>query len=888
MKEQTDIKCLCELMEDPVGIDTKMPRFSWGTFGICEKQKGYRIVVSDSAELIAPVWDSGYVESEESNLIAYDGESLKSGTRYYYYVEIFGERSQYKSPVFTFFTAILEEREWDACWIGGAGVKDHSFLFRWPFYVKDDVKTAAAFVASPNYYQLTLDGENVRDTKLNNAFTEYGKTLLYETYPFDVEKGEHVLSVEMGNGWYAMELGERGAAKGEHVLAMQIRMEYQDGTVEWLTGNCDDCFCSSQAPSVFNSVYRGETYDARLIQHGFDTTEFTMDEEKGWTKAFWQDSPGGTVRAQMMEPIRIVEELSPVTIWQCGDGSYTADFGQNFAGWVRLSIQGRNGQEITLRYAELVNEDHTINDSSLNGLKVVDRFILEGSKTEVFEPKFTYHGFRYVQIEGLEAPLSKENLTGCVVHSSVKRISAFETDNALLNQFYRCMLWTERSNLYGIPTDCPQRGERVGWLNDMTVRNECALYNYRLPMLYRKWTGDIRDTQGRVTGAISDTAPFFRMGQKPADPVSSSFLLVPWNVYCFYGDKKILEENYESCKRWVSYLDRHSEDHIVRYSPMGDWASPSKWCVSGSLGAGAVSAVTPTVFMATGYQYYNYILLGKMARVLGKQEDAALFKERSEKIKEAFLARFYQEEEGYFWKNSQTCNAFPLYLGMIDGEEKASVLEHLRRDVAQTNEFHLTTGNLGSKYVLEVLFLNGLVEEAYALLTQTTYPSWGYMFENGATTMWERWEKVDSYHGKSRMASHNHAMSGAVAVCFHKYLAGLRVDEEQPGFKNIVIRPLIPKELHHVKGSIETVYGEGSCEWQVTKGKLEIVVYVPFNCTADLYLPLIWENDVTVSSSGQECLKESFTEMKLSEGRFLYRKITAGTWRFELKGNGEE
>lgn len=886
MKKQADIRCLCELMENPVGIDLAAPRFSWGSDTIYEKQKGYRIVVSDSEEFALPVWDSGYVESEESNLIGYGGKELKSGTRYYYYIEIFCEKQQYISPVFTFFTAILEERNWDECFIGGAGAK-HSFLIRWPFLIRDEVKTAAAFVASPNYYQLTFDGAAVRDTKLNNAFTEYTQTLLYETYPLQAGKGEHVLGIEMGNGWYAMELGERGVAKGEHILAIQIRVEYVDGTVEWLTSGCDNCYCSSFAPAVQNSIYCGETYDARLAQPGFDTAEFIMSKERRWEKAFWQDPPGGKIRAQMMEPIRIAEELSPKEIWQCGDGSYTVDFGQNFAGWIRLTAWGRAGQEITIKYAELINEDHTINDSSLNGLHVTDKFILKGQGTEAFEPKFTYHGFRYVQIEGLEAGLLKEHITGCVVHSSVKKISGFETDHALLNRFYRCMMWTERSNLYGIPTDCPQRSERVGWLNDMTVRNECALYNYRLPMLYRKWTGDIRDTQGKVTGAISDTAPFFRMGQKPADPVSSSFLLVPWNVYCFYGDKRILEENYDSCKRWAAYLDRHSDGYIVRYSPMGDWASPSKWCDRGSIGAGAVSAITPTVFMAAGYQYYNYILLEKMACVLGKRDDAGTFKEKAERVKEAFFNRFYQESEGYFCKNSQACNAFPLYLGMLEGKEKAAVLEHLRKDVAETNRYHLTTGNLGSKYVLEVLFQNGLVEEAYSLLTQTTYPSWGYMLENGATTLWERWEKVDSYHGKSRMASHNHAMSGAVAVCFHKYLAGLRIDEEKPGFQNMIVRPLIPKELHYVKGSIETVFGKASCQWKTTEDMLEISVSVPFNTTADLYLPVIWEGNIVVSSNGQECSNGMFSEVQLPEGRFLHRKITAGSWRFELKGNGE-
>lgn len=889
MNSQTEILCLFELMENPVGIDCVAPRFSWGSNVIRGTQQGYRIVVCDSECFCSPVWDSGYVASEESNLVYYDGQKLKSGTKYYYYVEVFCENRQYRSSVFTFFTGILEDRtrEWEESWIGGAGIRNHSYLIRFPFQVKKDIKTAAVFVASPNYYQLTLDGNAVRDTRLNNACTDYTKTILYETYPLKLSEGEHVLGMEIGNGWFAMELGERGIAKNEHLIAFQIRIEYLDGEVEWLLGNCDNCFCSALAPSVRNSIYHGETYDARLAQPGFDTADFIMRTDKDWKKVFWQDSPGGDVRAQMMEPIRVMEEREPVFIWQCADGSFTVDFGQNFAGWVRLCVCGHIGQKITMRFAELINEDHTINDSSLNGLHATDTFILKGNGTEVFEPRFTYHGFRYVQIEGMETKPEKKDVIGCVVHSSVKQISSFQTDNELLNRFYQCMLWTERSNLYGLPTDCPQRAERVGWLNDMTVRNECALYNYRLPMLYRKWMGDIRDTQGKTTGAISDTAPFLRMGQKPADPVSSSFLLVPWNVYCFYGDTKILEENYDSCRRWAEYLERHSEGGIVRYSPMGDWASPSQWCDHSSIGSGAVSAITPTVFMATGYQYYNYRLLEKMAHVLEKEEDRICFERKAEKIKEAFLTRYFNKENGYFCENSQACNAFPIYLGMLDGKEKADVLRNLKEDI-EKKEYHLTTGNLGSKYVLEVLFQNGFVQEAYSLLTQETYPSWGYMLKNGATTLWERWEKVEDYRGISRMASHNHPMSGAAAVCFHKYLAGLRVDERRPGFQNAIVRPLIPKGLNSAEGSIETIYGKLLCAWHVAEEKLDMTVQIPFNCTADVYLPVIWENETSVWCNGQKGVMKEYQEEFLPEGKFLHRKMKGGIWKFEMQKVWEE
>lgn len=885
MEESRKVLCLCELMDEPAGIDCQTPRFSWGVNGTYGMQKAYRIRVALDKAFGACVWDSGYIESTNNNLIQYGGLPLESGTRYYYQIEIFCQNECLESSIETFVTGILDEerKNWDLCWVGGAGVRNHSYLIRWPFLTKKKVEEAAVFVASPNYYQLYLDGKPCGDTRLNNARTEYAKTLLYATYPMELAEGRHVLGIEIGNGWYAMEKAERGIARGEHLIAVKIRMKYADGSEEWIESSHENCFISACAPDVKNSIYNGETIDARKNQTGYSLPDFIMEKDKGWSKAFWQDPPGGQVKSQMMEPIRIMEERLPQSIHPCKDGSFVVDFGQNFAGWLRLTARGPAETVITMRFAELINEDGTINDCSMNGLHVTDTFILGGIGDETFEPKFTYHGFRYVQIYGLLDPPKPEDLVGCVAYSSVKRISGFHSGSELLNRFYQAMLWTEKSNLYGMPTDCPQRAERVGWLNDMTVRSECALYNYRLPMLYRKWAGDIRDTQGSVTGAISDTAPFCRMGQKPADPVSTSFLLVPWNTYCFYGDRKILEENYKACQRWAEYLDRHSKDGLVEYGPMGDWASPLKWCDSGSIGAGAVSKITPTVFMSSGYQYYNYKLLEKMAAALSETEDEKCFGEKAEIVKKAFLKKYYHEKEGYFCENSQACNAFPLYLGMLEGEEAQKVLGHLLQDIMETNHCHLTTGNLCSRYVVETLFLYGHATEAFALLTQTSYPSWGYMLENGATTLWERWEKVEDYKGVSRMASYNHAMTGAVCVCFHKYLAGIRPDGNAPGFRNAVVRPLIPKGLRYVKGTVETVSGTFSCEWRFLEEKtLYVCVQVPFNCTADIYLPVDWGNGEEMQVKCKGHADKKFEEVCLQEGKFLKNRVSSGRWEYKI------
>ncbi len=384
---------------------------------------------------------------------------------------------------------------------------------------------------------------------------------------------------------------------------------------------------------------------------------------------------------------------------------------------------------------------------------------------------------------------------------------------------------------------CPQRDERLGWLNDMTVRNEGALYNYRLPQLYEKWLQDIRDAQGEKTGAITDTAPFVRFGLRPADPVSTSFLLIPWNTYLHYGNKKIIVQNYEAMKLWVNYLKRNSDNYIVRYSQMGDWAAPISGTDLKSIGSGAVSTITPTILMGTGYFYYDCVLMSKMAHILGNKEDEIFYLREAENIKEAFQARFYNKDKKFYANNSQAGNTFPLYLGLVPEQDKSEVLQRIKDDIVK-NKMHLTTGNLCSRYVIEVLFQNGEEDLAYELLTQTEYPSWGYMIENGATTIWERWEKVDAPGPLDRMASHNHPMNGAVGVCFHKYLAGINPNEAETGFGHIVIKPVIPSKLQFVDCELESIRGIIRSGWKKSKNDITFYYEIPFNSTATIYLPI--------------------------------------------------
>lgn len=844
-KREYYLKTFCEYMKEPRGIERSCPHFSW-SLDINEinlKQKAYQVIVGKDEKMQEIVWNSGLVHSEQMTNIYYNGNTFSSGTVYYYQITLYDQNdNKYISDISNFTTGILEKNNWDDKWIGAPTISVHTFRFRHSYTVKKKIKHAAAFIASPCYYVTTLNGIKCTDAVLEGTRTDFDKTILYRTYYLNdlIRLGENIIGIEVGNGWNGLVLGEKRVGIAEHLFAFQMRVEYCDGEVEWVTSNNEDWFFTEKGPIIYNSIYNGEVYDARREIDFWDSPEYgTQDTNTKWHHAFEMEPPAGSIKAQLLEPIRIVQYLSPKEIYSLNDGSYTIDFGQNYAGWMRITIQEKSGQEITLKYAELINEDKSINPHSLNGAKATDVYIARDNRQVTYEPRFTYHGFRYVQVSGLTNAPRREDVQGCVIHSDVERIGDFECDNKLINQLYRNIIWTERSNLYGIPTDCPQRDERLGWLNDMTVRNECALYNYKLVQLYRKWMGDVKDTQGRVTGAISDTAPYFKMGQRPADPVSSSFLLVAWNVYCHYRDIKIIEDNYDALKKWTAYLLRQSDEYIVRFSHMGDWAAPMKGSDANSIGAGAVSTITPTQLMATGYLFYNLIIMSKMAKVIGKKEDEGYYTIEATNAKNAFNEMYFNKHQHYYAENSQASNTLPLYLDMVDEQERGQVLNNLIDDIVNSNDYHTTTGNLCSRYIIEVLFQNKHADLAYRLLTQTSYPSWGYMIENGATTVWERWENIQSSGPGGGMASHNHPMNGAVGVCFHKYLAGIQVDEENPGFKNIIFAPVIPSELGSVSGMIETIVGRVSSSWEKTKDNFSLTVEVPFNCTGEVKIPLI-------------------------------------------------
>ncbi len=889
---------LCEYKINPIGIDTCKPRFSWrvNTEIRGQSQSAYQILVSSTLEDIkndkGDMLDTGKVESSQNTNVEYSGKRLESGKCYYWKVRIwdrYGNISPY-SEIASFEMGLLSLEDWEGEWLTSPSVQlGRSPLFRKEFIVDKPVKKARAYISGLGYYELRVNGKKVGDYVLDPGWTVYKKRVFYTTYRIEdfLNEGINVIGIILGNGWWGNSY--QGFRNRPQVI-LQINIEYVDGDTVRVITSKDSGWLVSDGPILENNIYHGEVYDARLEKLGWDTPEYSKKNREelntDWKDPLLADLPGGVMVSQIIEPIKVVREIKPVGVNNPKPNIYVYDLGQNIAGWVRIKVDGQWGDEVKIKYAEILYDDGTVNQENLVGARATDVYILRGDGVETYEPRFTYHGFRYIQIELSSSSMAVEDVVGRVVRSSVECIGDFSCSNELLNQIHRNVVWTESNNLHSVPTDCPQRSERMGWLNDMTVRCEEALYNFNLANFYFKWLKDIKDEQGEETGAITDTAPYV-YGNRPADPVSC-YLVVAYSVYTHYDDKRILEEYYESMKKWVNYLVRQSRDYILSYSYFGDWASPIGYSITESIGSGAVSSITPGELISTGYLYYNVKLLSKIAHILQRYSDEKDYKELGEKIKEAFNSKFLDCDRNQYATGSQASNIFPLFLDVVPEENKKQIINNIIRDVLEVHKGHLSTGNQCTKYLLEVLTALGFVDVAYTIATQTTYPSWGYMIKHGATTIWERWEIMTG----SGMNSYDHPMNGAIGAWFYKCLAGIIPTEDNPGFGKFIIKPSIPKDLKWVRCSLKTIKGTIVSNWERKDDAFLLEIQVPFNTMAKVYIPKLQFRDKNLKI--EEGTKKIFEDHQLltrenwimdckEENEYIILTVGSGSYLFTVR-----
>ena len=793
-----------EYQVNPIGIDVS-PRLSWRVQSNERgfSQTAYQVIVASSLNKLnvdsADVWNSGKTVSSQSlGISIYNNKVLQSRQRYYWKVRVWKnarEVSDWSFPAF-FEMGLLSADDWKSGWIGYVpGMPGRVLYFKGTFIPKKTIKQARAYVSGLGFYEFYINRKKVGNHVLDPAQSTYSKRVYYVTYDVSryLNNKANSIVVPVAPGWL-----------GSPRLRMQIEVTYQDNTTEVLNS---DCFRSViGGPIISSTIFDGENYDARLNTDKLYTPGIPkglMNDEWAW--AHNTDDPTGKMVAQKIEPIRVVEEITPKLKQEIREGVYVFDAGRNLAGWVALKVKGKAGTKVSIRYAETLYKNGTVNQENLRNAKSTDTYILKGGGEERWEPAFTYHGFRYFQIEGLPDKPRKEDIIVKVVRTDVAKTGTFECGSPLLNDIHRMVVNTEASNLHSVPTDCPQRDERMGWLNDLTVRIEQAIYNFNLSRFYPKFIDDIQDTQDK-NGTITCVAPF-RFGMRPADPVSASYLLLAQKCYEFYGDKQIVADHFDGMKAWVDYLYSRTKDGIVDYSYYGDWCPPREFLADPN-GSG-VSKETPGKMISTGYLYLCSKLLSDMAKVLDKQEIAVRYALVAKETAKAFNRHYWNEDVGGYAANNQAANSFALYLGIVDTNRIQRVVTNLVEDVKK-HDYHLTTGNLCTKYLLEMLTEYGYVDVTYKIASQTSYPSWGFMLENGATTLWERWEFLTG----DAMNSHNHPMMGSVGSWFYKYLLGIVPEFEHPGFEEFCVKPYMPKGLAFAKGSLETVKGLVKVSWK--------------------------------------------------------------------------
>lgn len=680
-------------------------------------------------------------------------------------------------------------------------------ILRREFDLDKPVKRARAYVTGLGYYELHINGAKVGDRVLDPSYTGFGTRVLYSTYDVTemLKVGKNAVGAMLGRGWF----------KEAPRFILQMNVEFEDGTRTSVM--TDKSWKQGESPVRENSLYHGETYDARAEHPGWDLPGF---DDSDWQDAQAAPSPTRNLSAQMIQPIRVVETLKPKSVTNPREGIWVYDFGQNFSGWCRLKVKGAAGTEVTIKHSEWLYDDGRVNQENLRSARATDKYILKGQGTEVWEPRFTYHGFRYVQIEGYPGKPGLDAVEGRVVHTDFDSLGDFTCSDSLINQIHSNSRWGYRTNWHSIPTDCPQRDERQGWMADGHMTADMGFYNFDVAPAYTKWLQDMQDAQGD-DGRIPDTVPHV-WGSNPGDPMwASAYHFVVWDMYRHTGDRALLAKHYDGLKRYVDMLVREAGDAcIISRNNYGDWV-------------GVVG--TPKDLISTGGFYRCAWLTARMAEILHKPEDLRTYDSLCRRIADAFNAKFFNKETNNYGNGSQYSNAWPLYLGIVPKDRHAAVVDNLVENIVVSHKGHLSTGFLGARYLLEVLCDEGHADIAYTIVTQKDYPGWGYMIANGATTIWELWVLATG----NGMNSHNHPAFGFVDGWFYRALAGISPGVTQAGFEYFDIKPYIVGDLNEAKAEVATVRGPVASHWKRDGDGLMLDVTVPANSRASVWVPKI-------------------------------------------------
>ncbi len=879
---------LCENRANPIAIDNTQPRLTW----VLEspkrntQQAAYEVRVGTQAATLEKsntlVWSSGKVTSDQSAYVTYAGKPLASGKKYYWQVRVwdnYGNASAWSSVAF-WQMGMLKSTDWKAQWIQvgyeGDSVNSPSPLMRKTFSTKKKILSATAFITAHGMYEAHINGQRVGDAYLTPGWTAYKKRLQYQVYDVTslVKSGDNAVGVALGSGWFRTPLawsGNKNIYGKETALLFQMDITYTDGTTESVVS--DGTWKSSTGAIRFSELYDGEIYDAREDKAGWATFQY---DDKNWSNTVVKDHSKDILIATYNEPVRKHETFKPLSIFKTPAGEQVIDFGQNVVGWVQVKVKGKAGDKITLSHAEVLDKKGNFYTENMRAAKTQNTFVLRGGVEETFEPHFTFQGFRYIRVEGWNGDIKPENFTAVALYSDMQPTGEFSSSNALLNQLQHNIQWGQKGNFLDVPTDCPQRDERLGWTGDAQAFSRTATFNMHAHNFFAKWLKDVAADQ-LPTGSVPHVIPnVLGKGEAGSTGWADVATIIPWNMYLAYGDKQILADQYPSMKAWVGYMQDSSVNNLWNKGfHFGDW-------LFYSIGddRDGKSAITDKYLIAQCFYAHSTQLLINAAQVLGKTEDVATYTNLLKKIKAAFLNE-YSTPTGRLVSSSQTAYVLALNFDMLPESLRPQAAERLAENIKSYN-YHLTTGFLGTPYLCHVLNRFGYTDIAYQLLLQETYPSWLYPVKMGATTIWERWDgiKPDSTFQSASMNSFNHYAYGAIGDWMYRVMAGIDTDEKGVGYKRIVIKPHIGGKLTKTEASLMTYYGKIRSAWNIVQDKLIFDVDIPVNTKAMVYIPA--RATATIRESGRILTEAKDVVMKGQEGNYWIVEVGSGTYRFTV------
>ena len=883
----------CDYKINPVGIDEARPRLSWiiASENRGVMQTAYRVrVAKTEKDLIdgkSLVWDTGKVTSDQSTLVQYNGENLIPKTRYFWSIKVWDNLGN-ETPwsTISYWETGLLDKGWNAQWIRSPDPIDKTIsepcsYFRKEITVGKNLISARMYATALGLYEAEINGEKVGEQLFTPGWTSYDKRVQYQTYDITpmLQVGTNAVSVALGDGWYRGYMGFGGQKNfygNETAIRIQIQLNYADGNSEEII--TDESWKVSEGPIIESDIYNGEIYDARK-----ELTDFSKEgfDDSKMASATVLKVDGIEVVAPEGPPIIQNEILEAVDLFTTPRGETVIDFGQNLVGRIRMKVSGKSGQKVTIHHAEVLDKHGNFYTENLRAARQTVEYTISGKDEEIYEPKFTFQGFRYIRIKGYPGTIKKENFQAVVIHSEIGQAGDFECSEPLINQLQHNIRWGQKGNFLDVPTDCPQRDERMGWTGDAQAFSRTAAFNAHVAGFFIKWLKDLSLDQ-MPNGAVPFVIPnVLGENANAATGWADAATIIPWNMYLAYGDTRFLENQYESMKKWVSFMTEEAgEDYLWNTGfHFGDWLFYS--VNDDRMGA---SAITDRYFLAQAFFAHSVDLLMRSAKVLNKAEDVKKYNQLYEKVLNAFRKE-YITPGGRLSSNTQTAYVLALEFNLIPDHLIEQAVERLVDNISSYRN-HITTGFLGTPHICQVLSRYGRLDIAYELLHQESYPSWLYPVKMGATTIWERWDgiKPDTSFQEASMNSFNHYAYGAIGDWMYRVIAGIEIDEQNPGYKNILIAPKPGGKLSKARASHHSSFGLIESGWAIKDGELSVFVQIPANTTANITLPFAKLEEVTVN--GNNLIKEKGFSSITQSGDEVKFKTGSGSYFFKYPSHG--